>query len=183
MKRIALVLLLGFFAFAAPDAFAICEVDIAGPFNFGIVTWYDYTLPGPACWSTSGDAEYAGEPCYDESAFDYDSGVSSTYFEFVVGQSVEAEWYADARIVFDDPNDSSFNRVKITATVTHNSTPTTTTLFEHNGGMGDLNCYDADQLHFDAEAGDTVRITVEGRNWYNDTVIQVTIPKITNSNI
>jgi hypothetical protein len=182
MKRIALLLLLGCLTLSAPSALAICEVDIDGPFYSGSYSWYYYNLPGPACWFDSGDVTFADDNCYGEDAFDYGYGVSSTYYEFTVGiDPALAAWFADARVTFDDPNNSSFNRVKITATVTHNSTPTTTTLFEWNGGEGDLDCFDADELPFDAEYGDTVRITVEGRNWYNDTVIQVTIPKLQNS--
>lgn len=183
MKRVALLLLVGCLAFAAPDALAVCEVDIDGPYEFGFMTWTFYHLPGPACWWDSGDTNYLTNSCYGEAGFDYGYGVSSAYYEFTLGEDdILGAWYADARINFNDPHNDSFNQLKITATVTHNSTPTTTTLFLYNGGMGDLSCYDAEQLPFDAVGGDTVRITVESRKWYNDTVIQVTTPQLTNSN-
>jgi hypothetical protein len=184
MKRIAFALMFSLLVFSAPNAFALCEPDIDGPHEFGFQTWTFYNLPGPACWWDSGNASYLTNSCYGEAGFTYGYGVSTAYYEFVVPQDdIQAVWYADMRINFNDTNNSSFNQLEVTATVTHNSVPTNTTLFLYNGGMGDLNCYDADQLPFDAVAGDTVRITVEGRNWYSSgTTIQVTTPRLTNIN-
>ena len=183
MKRLAFLVVVCGLAFSAPSAFAQDPCARQGPFEFGIIEWYQYA-PLAECWSTTGAAEELGSPaCNDEESFEYGYGVSTIYRQFVVGSGAFGEWNVDARLLFDDPNNNSFNQLKITATVTHNSTPTTTTLFLHNGGTGDLSCYDAQYLSFEAVTGDTVKITVEGRNWFEDTVIQTTVPQIINSNI
>ncbi len=96
-------------------------------------------------------------------------------------EEVFGTWWVSARIKFYDPNDNWFNSIKLSATVLHNSTPTTTTLFEHHGSQGDLNCSTQVTNFFNAAPGDQVTIKVEGRNFYNDTVIQVTYPHIENS--
>ena len=185
MKRIVLFVLGSCFALAAQNVQASC--GRVGPYTLGIIDWYEYG-PDASCWVKSTGppaATYFTNSCNGEGAFNFPyEGVSTAYYEFVVeSTNVFALWNVDARINFDDPNNNSFNQLKITAKVTHNGTPTTTTLFLFNGGSGDLSCYDAQYLSFSAVAGDTVRITIEGRNWFNNTVMQVTVPRVINSNI
>ena len=186
MKRLASVMVVVLALFlSAQTAHADCNDPPLGPYNFGIVTWYDYT-PDPAddCWDDSYPMDVETTSCYSTDGYDYPFGTWTTSYTFNVLEDEEevfSTWWVSARVKFYDPNDNWFNSIKLSAIVVHNSTPTTTTLFEHHGSAGDLNCSTQFTNFFNAAAGDQVTIKVDGRKFYEDTVIQVTLPHIENS--
>ncbi|HYR27112.1 MAG TPA: hypothetical protein VEU30_01520 [Thermoanaerobaculia bacterium] len=185
MKRSLFLMLLAV-CLAAPAALAQvdCPTEPTGPHYFGISTWYDYG-PDEECWrdeeTINGDLEEITLACSGSPGWDHGYGYTSAEYEFqVADEDVLENWWVNFRIKFDDPNNSSFNWVRLKVYVTHNNVTTSDILFLHNGGSGDLTCA-SDFSNFSAEAGDTVRLLLETNNWYTNTVIQTSLPHIENS--
>jgi len=186
MKKTLLPLLLAVAILASPAAFASCPTAPTGPHTFGISTWYDYG-PDEACWQDpnkiSGALEEIEVECAGANGYRHGYGYTKTEYTFNVPSDpddVLENWWVSFRIHFDDPNNSSFNWVRLKVYVKHNGVTTVTTLFNHNGGSGDLSCASSIE-NFNAVAGDEVRLLLETNNWYNDTVIETTYPQIENS--
>jgi hypothetical protein len=185
MKRFASILVFAVCILSsAPAAFAACPTAPTGPYYFGISTWYEYG-PDEACWDddTNGALTPITLACSGTNGWSHGYGYTSAEYEFDVPSDpddVLQNWYVSFRIKFDDPNNSSFNYVRLKAYVTHNSTTTPTTLFFHTGGGGDLSCASSIE-NFNAVAGDHVRLLLETENWYSNTIIQTSFPQIENS--
>lgn len=170
---------------SAQTSRADCSDPPIGPQTFGIVTWYDYT-PDPAddCWDESAPMDVEATACSSADGYDYPYGAWTTEYTFDViddDEEVFGTWWVTSQVKLYDPHDNWYNSIKLSAIVVHNSTPTTTTLFEHHGSQGDLNCSTQFTNFFNAAAGDQVTIRVQGTKWWEDTVVQATLPHIENS--
>jgi hypothetical protein len=192
MKKICTLVVLAIcLTLGAPAAFASCTTP-SGPHTFGGVTWYNYALDGTdtyadtSCWSGTGTltALSTAQSCSGQYAKRHGYGYSSYQYTFTVASNSQNVWYVRTRLNFNDNNNSFFNYVKGTATVTHNGTPTTTDLFLHRGNIGDLSCQSSLTNFFNAVTGDSVTVKIEAENWYmSGTTIETDVPKIQNSSM
>lgn len=163
------------FCLIAADAFAQSCPDIYGPVTVGSKMWYQYDIDD-SCYSSSGSVTGMTVSCSGLEGWQFGTGwVNAVEFTFEVGNEVlnPDAWEASSFVYFNDPNDSIYNDILFTVTVTHpNSTQDVYTILDWNGPDGDLNGCGSISGGFSADTGDDVTVRIESTRWYSTTTIQ-----------
>ena len=184
MKKLFPLVVLAFcFTLLAPVASAC--TGPTGPFYYENITWYNYGEDS-ACWDDNSNgtltALTTAQSCSGNNANRHGYGYSSYEYQFTVASNSQPVWYVRTKLNFNDTNNSFYNYVKGSVTVTHLGTPTTTQLFLHRGNQGDLSCETSLTNFFNAVTGDTVKVKIEVENWYTSgTTIETDLPRIQNA--
>jgi|ERR1041385_917803 hypothetical protein len=152
------------------NAFASCP-DITYGACCGIA-WYEYRFT-TACAGTSGSVSTTtllscSYPLTPPDGYQF-TGSGTVTYSYTLGASDpilnSAHWSAGLIVEFSDPNNSPYNTLNATISVTHNGSTTTNTIVSHDGTQGTLSCSRYDYYYFSAVAGDTLTVTITGTNF------------------
>ena len=167
--------------FFPANALASCP-NITGPYSCCGTSWYQYELD-PSCAGTSGSVSSATMSCYSQAGHQYTGNGTVTY-TYTIGQSDpilnSAHWSAQVYVDFNDPNNSIYDTLNLSVSVTHNGSTTSYTMLSQNGTQGSLSCSTAAYWYFTAVAGDTITLTFTATNYYSNTTIKTGTPLIFN---
>lgn len=170
---------------AAGGALAQSCPDIYGPVQVGSFLWYQYAIDD-SCYSSSGNVTGMAVSCSGLDGWQFGTGwVNAVEFSFPVGSEVlnPDAWSAGSFIEFSDPNDSIYNDILFTVTVTHpNTTQDVYTILDWNGTDGELSGCNDVTGEFSADTGDEVTVRIESTRWYSNAVIQASAPRIFSNN-
>ena len=176
MKSITAVFVAAMMLFA-PSAFAACP-DITGPYCLFAGCWYQYEQ-APSCAGTSGNVSPTTLWCFNTPALSFGTGSSSATYSFVIGANDPAgnmdvdlryvEWY--------DPNNSIYNTLTATVSVTHNGSTTSQQFYSINGTTS-KSCQLSNYASFSAQAGDTVTVTINTTIFNSNVTAKIGAPLI-----
>jgi hypothetical protein len=179
MKSVYAVLLAAVMLFAAPTAFAGCP-SITGPYCLFLGCWYQYEQD-TTCAGTTGNVSYTNLWCYNTPALQFGTGSSSATYSFTIGPNDPINnnsWEVDLRYVeWSDPNQSIYNTLSATVSVTHNGSTTSHTFYSING-TDTQSCALSSYSPFNATNGDTITVTINTTIYNSNVTAQVGAPLI-----
>jgi hypothetical protein len=145
--------------------------------------WYQYDFAA-GCAGTSGSVAASTLSCSSTPAYQF-TGSGTVSYSYTVGANDpiinSARWSAGLLFDFDDPNNSPYNTLNASVSVTHDGSTTSYTILAWNGLTGDTACDRDDYWHFGAVAGDTITVTITATNFNSgSTTIRAAAPFLFN---
>lgn len=174
MTIAALVFVLAVFPLTA---YAGCPT-IVGPTACCGRYWYYYNFD-TSCAGTSGNVSTTNMWCYSTPAHQFGTGTSTVTYSYTIGSSdpVLTTWAAELRYVeWSDPNNSIYNTLVATVSVTHNGSTTSNTFLSINGTTS-RSC-SLESGGFSATTGDTITVTITTTIYNSNVTAQVGALKI-----
>lgn len=166
-KTLAVLAVIAAVALSAPSAFAYtCNSRyqvIIGP-----GTYYEYIgnpldTSSSQCWSLGSTS-----PVWNSTAgeWEFTTWNDQTAVQTVTAAGTSTSYTAQLYVDFHDPNASWWNALDAEVDVNHNGTHTTHIIFIilGNGGVTDVS--GSKYVNFTAQPGDSITITIKGRNSY-----------------
>jgi hypothetical protein len=183
MKNFIVALVIAGTAVLPMNAYASCP-DIHSGACCGTF-WYEYDWT-TSCAGTSGSVSSSTLSCYSTPAYAITGSSGTITYSYTIGGSDPiantTHWSAGLFVDFDDPNNSQYNTLNVTVSVTHNGSTSSNTILSWNGQSGDISCGRYDYYFFTAVAGDTITVTISGTNFNtSNTTIKAAAPFLFNT--
>jgi hypothetical protein len=181
MKPITAIFAIILTAALSNNAYAICP-SIQTGYCCGTY-WYQYDFAA-GCAGTSGSVSTSTLSCGSTPAYQF-TGSGTVSYAYTVGANDpiinSARWSAGLLVDFDDPNNSPYNTLNASVSVTHNGSTTSYAILAWDGLTGDTACDRDDYRYFSAVAGDTITVTITATNFNNgSTTIRAAAPFLFN---
>ena len=178
MKYVTAVIAIAAMAILPLNAFAGCPT-INGPYSCCGVVWYEYTWD-TSCAGTTGSVSPATLWCYSTPAKQFGTGSSSVTYSHTLTSTdpVQPSWSVDLRYVeWSDPNNSIYNTLSATVSITHNGSTTSQTFYSINGTTSQ-SCALSSYATFSATTGDTITVTINATIYNSNVTAQVGAPHV-----
>ena len=178
MKTFIAVVAIAVTALFPVNAFAGCPTVTGPTFCCGFY-WYTYTFDA-TCAGTSGNVSNTTMWCSSAGAKAYGTGSSSSTYSYTISSSDPdlTTWSADMRYVeWYDPNNSIYNTMTITASVTRSGVTTSYNIVSLNGTQSRSCTLESTNIG-SVNAGDTITITVNTTIYNSNVTAQTGQPMV-----
>jgi hypothetical protein len=166
-KTLAILAVIAAVALSAPSAFAYtCNSRQLAPIGPG--TYYEYignplNTSDSTCWSLG-----ASSPVWNSGAseWEFTTWNDQSAIQTVTATGTSTSFTAQLNVDFNDTNASWWNALFAQADVNHNGSHSYYTIFSIIGNGGVTSASGAKYVNFTAQPGDSITISITGRNSY-----------------
>ncbi|HJQ39990.1 MAG TPA: hypothetical protein VKB93_22835 [Thermoanaerobaculia bacterium] len=166
-KTLAVLAVIAAVSLSAPTAFAYtCNSRVL--LQIGPGTYYEYIgnpldTSDSTCWSLGGSS-----PVWSSgvSEWEFTTWNDQTAIQTVTAAGTSTSYTAQLNVDFNDSNASWWNALSAQVDVNHNGSHTYYTIFSIIGSGGVTTASGNKFVNFTAQPGDSITITVQGRNSY-----------------